>query len=141
MITEQQSNPQPIRVMIVDDHMMVRDGLKAFLSIYPDIEVVAEAVDGEQALEQSRQHAPDVILMDVVMPNGDGPTTTARIRAALPQTQIIIVTGFVDDALVQRALRAQSAICSRTYIPTNSSRRFVMRIGGAPRWRLRRRSC
>jgi NarL family two-component system response regulator LiaR len=103
MLEQQQ---QPIRVMIVDDHMMVRDGLKVFLSIYPDITVVAEAADGEQALALSREHAPDVILMDILMPNIDGPTATAQIRQAFPQIQVIAVTSFFEEALVLRALQA-----------------------------------
>ena len=97
---------QPIRVMIVDDHMMVRDGLKVFLSLYPDIAVVAEAADGAQALERCHEHRPDVILMDIAMPHMDGPTATTRIRAALPHVQVIALTSFVDETLVARALGA-----------------------------------
>ena len=97
---------QPIRVMIVDDHMMVRDGLKVFLSLFPDIAVVAEAADGAQAIERCRAHQPDVILMDIAMPEVDGPTATARIRAAFPQVQVIALTSFVDETLVARAVGA-----------------------------------
>lgn len=97
---------QPIDVMIVDDHLMVRYGLKALLSNFPDIAVVAEAADGAQAVEICREHEPDVILMDIAMPNLDGPTTTARIRAAFPHVQVIALTSFVNETQVARAIGA-----------------------------------
>jgi NarL family two-component system response regulator LiaR len=92
--------------MIVDDHMMVRDGLKVFLSLYPDIIVVAEAMDGEQAFARCGEYLPDVILMDLIMPQVDGPAATARIRTAFPQIQVLAMTSFVDEALVLQALQA-----------------------------------
>lgn len=99
-------NQEPIRVMIVDDHMMVRDGLKVFLSLCPDIVVVAEAANGAQAIERCRTHQPDVILMDIAMPELDGPAATARIRAAFPQVRVVALTSFVDETLVARAMGA-----------------------------------
>jgi len=95
-----------IRIMIVDDHMMVRDGLRVFLSVYEDLEIVAEAQDGIQAIELCAQVQPDVILMDVVMPKMDGPTATARIRKEFPQVHFIALTSFLEEDLVQRALQA-----------------------------------
>jgi NarL family two-component system response regulator LiaR len=92
--------------MLVDDHLMVRDGLKVFLSVYDDIEVVAEAEDGEQAVTLCAQVQPDVVLMDILMPNVDGSTATARIREACPQVQVIALTSFLEEDLVQRALQA-----------------------------------
>ena len=100
------SEQRPIKVMIVDDHMMVRDGLKVFLSIFADLEVVAEAADVEQAVARCAEAQPDVILMDLVMPRVDGPTATARIRADFPQVKIIALTSFVEADLVQRAIQA-----------------------------------
>jgi len=97
---------EPIRVMIVDDHLMVRDGLKLFLSVHEDLSVVAEAADGEQALAICAQAQPDVILMDLVMPGMDGPTATARIRADYPQIQVIALTSFSEQELVTRAISA-----------------------------------
>ena len=96
----------PVRVMIVDDHLMVRDGLMVFLSIYDDIDVVGEAEDGEQALALCEQVEPDVVLMDILMPNMDGPTATERIRSANPDIQVIALTSFADEELVQRALQS-----------------------------------
>jgi NarL family two-component system response regulator LiaR len=97
---------QPIRVMLVDDHLMVRDGLKVFLSVYDDLEVVAEADDGQQAIELCGQVQPDVILMDIIMPNVDGPTATTRILEAFPQVQVIALTSFLEEDLVRQALQA-----------------------------------
>ena len=96
----------PIRVMIVDDHLMVRDGLKVFLSVYDDIKVVGEAQDGEQAVSLCPQVRPDVILMDILMPNMDGPTTTQRIRADYPSIQVIALTSFIEGDLVQKAIES-----------------------------------
>ena len=97
---------QPIRVMIVDDHLMVRDGLKVFLSVYPELVVVAEAGDGAEAVARCATTQPDVVLMDLAMPTMDGPTATRQIRAAFPQIQVIALTSFVDETLVARALDA-----------------------------------
>ena len=95
-----------IRVMIVDDHLMVRDGLKVFLSTYADLQVVGEARDGEQAVAVCEQVNPDVILMDIMMPNMDGPTATQRIREEYPSVQVIALTSFTDSDLVQQAIQS-----------------------------------
>lgn len=98
--------PGTIRVMIVDDHLMVRDGLKVFLSTYDDLEVVAEADDGGQAVQLCPQVRPDVVLMDMLMPNMDGPTATTLIRASYPDIQVIALTSFAEEDLVQQALQS-----------------------------------
>ncbi len=100
------SEQTPIRVMLVDDHLMVRDGLQVFLSMYDDLEIVGEAVDGAEAFDLCAQVRPDVILMDTVMPNVDGPTATARIRQAWPQVQVIALTSFLEEDLIQQVLQA-----------------------------------
>ena len=97
---------KPIKVMIVDDHLMARDGLKVFLSIHDDIEVIADTDSGQQALELCHQLQPDVILMDIVMPEMDGPTATALIMEQYPQVRVIALTTFVEGDLVQKALQA-----------------------------------
>jgi two-component system, NarL family, response regulator LiaR len=93
-----------IRVLIADDHAMVREGLKVFLSEQADLEVVGEASDGAEALEQCRRLEPDVVLMDVLMPVVDGAEATARIKEAYPDVQVISLTSFVDEGLVERVL-------------------------------------
>ena len=95
-----------IRVMLVDDHYMVREGLKVLLSTCDDIEVVGEAADGAEAVEQCRVLGPDVILMDVMMPVMDGAAATAQITAACPDVKVIALTSFVDEDLVEQALDA-----------------------------------
>lgn len=95
-----------IRVMIVDDHAMVRRGLAAFLRIKADLELVGEASDGEEALRMCEQAQPDVILMDLVMPKMDGTAATRAIRERWPQIQVIALTSFQEKKLVQEALQA-----------------------------------
>jgi NarL family two-component system response regulator LiaR len=148
-MSEQRLNP--IRVMIVDDHMMVRDGLKMFLSIYDDIAVVAEAEDGAQAVALCAQRQPEVVLMDMVMPNVDGPTATQRIHARFPDVQVIALTSFVEEALVQRAIGAgaigyllkdvhadklaeaiRDAHRGRATITARAAQALVRRTGGPP---------
>ncbi len=96
----------PIRVMIVDDHDMVRRGLAAFLKIKPDLQLVGEASNGEEALCVCERAQPDVILMDLVMPRIDGATVTRMIRERWPQVQVIALTSFQEGKLVQQALQA-----------------------------------
>jgi NarL family two-component system response regulator LiaR len=92
--------------MIVDDHAMVRSGLHLFLSSYDDLEIVAEAGDGQKAIDLCAEVQPDVILMDIVMPVMDGPTATARIRQDYPNIRVIALTSFLEEHLVQDALKA-----------------------------------
>ena len=96
----------PIKVMLVDDHLMVRDGLRTFLSLQEDIEIVAEASDGQEAIDLCAQTQPDVVLMDILMPGMDGPTATQQILADTPDTKVIALTSFVEVELVQRAIQS-----------------------------------
>jgi NarL family two-component system response regulator LiaR len=95
-----------IRVMVVDDHDMVRRGLATFLLVKPDLEFVGEARDGQEALEVCGQVQPDVILMDLVMPALDGPSAIRAIRERHPEVRIIALTSFQEKELVQEALQA-----------------------------------
>jgi len=96
----------PIRVMIVDDHDMVRSGLSVFLEAFDDLELVGEAADGEEAIRLCSELQPHVVLMDLVMPAMDGVAATRAIRQANPMVQIIALTSFNDQDLVQGALQA-----------------------------------
>ena len=100
------SESNPIRVMIVDDHSMVRKGLATILKVKPGLELVGEASNGQEALELCAQVKPDVILMDLVMPEMDGAAATRAIRARWPQMQVIALTSFKEKELVQGALEA-----------------------------------
>jgi NarL family two-component system response regulator LiaR len=97
---------KPIRVMIVDDHAVVRSGLSAFLRSYDDLELAGEARTGEEAVQLCAQFHPDVVLMDLIMPVMDGATATQAIRQNCPQTQVVVLTTFKEEALVQKALGA-----------------------------------
>jgi NarL family two-component system response regulator LiaR len=97
---------EPIRVLVADDHSVVRSGLAAFLSVRDDMELVGEAADGQEALRICGETAPDVVLMDLVMPVMDGPHATAAIRRAYPHVQVIALSGYHDEARVQAALEA-----------------------------------
>lgn len=96
----------PIRVLVVDDHPMVRRGLAAFLKAIEGFELVGEAANGEVAVLICGQTQPDVVLMDVVMPVGDGITATRAIRQHYPQVQVIALTSFKETELVEQALQA-----------------------------------
>jgi len=95
-----------IRVMVVDDHAIVRSGLCTFLMTSDDMELVGEASSGEQAVKMCQQIYPDVVRMDLVMPGKDGADATQRIRAYCPEVQVIALTSFKEQNLVQGALKA-----------------------------------
>ncbi|MGE5229655.1 MAG: response regulator [Deltaproteobacteria bacterium] len=97
---------RPIKVMIVDDHAVVRSGLSAFLLAYDDLEHVGDATGGAEAVTQCMSLRPDVILMDLVMPDVDGAEATRRIKEACPAVQVIALTSYKEDDLVQGALKA-----------------------------------
>ncbi len=97
---------QPIRVLLVDDHAMVRRGLVTFLKVFDDLELAGEADSGAAAVQLCAQVQPDVVLMDMMMPDMDGPTATRIIRQKFPQVQIIALTSFKEEKLVQSALEA-----------------------------------
>jgi len=102
---EMQSN-ETIRVLIVDDHGMVRKGLRAYLKSDPDLLVVGEAREGQEALELCESLHPDVVLMDLVMPALDGVAATRAIRERYPQVQVIALTSYQEKELIQGAIKA-----------------------------------
>jgi len=95
-----------IRVVVVDDHDMVRRGLSAYFKTFPDISLIGEAGDGLEGMELCQQLQPDVVLMDLIMPNMGGIEATRRIRAQNPSIQVIALTSFDDKSLVQDAIKA-----------------------------------
>ncbi|WP_179570499.1 response regulator [Schumannella luteola] len=95
-----------MRVIVADDQAIVRDGIVTVLGLEPDIEIVGEAVDGAQAVELATALAPDVVLMDLRMPVLDGAAATERLREAAPQTAVLVLTTYADDASIMGALRA-----------------------------------
>ncbi|MBI5929575.1 MAG: response regulator transcription factor [Chloroflexi bacterium] len=95
-----------IRVLIADDHAVVRQGLKMFLSLNSDFEIIGEATNGAEALRMAHQLNPDVVLMDLLMPEMDGITATAAIRRELPDTEVIALTSVLEDKSVTGAIRA-----------------------------------
>src|SRR5512136_897521 len=96
----------PITIMIVDDHEMVRRGACSYLEVQPDISIVAQAGSGEEAVRLAQEFIPDVVLMDLVMPGMDGVEATRRVKSVSPRTQIIVLTSFHQDEYIFPALQA-----------------------------------
>ncbi len=97
---------EKIRVLVVDDHGILRGGLRTCLRAFGDMEVVGEAANGEEAVQKAQELHPDVVLMDLKMPVMDGVEATRRIRACCPGVQVVALTSFVENELVSRALQA-----------------------------------
>jgi len=95
-----------IRILLVDDHTILREGLRALLSYYPDVEVVGEAEDGAQAIECVERLSPDIVLMDIAMPGMNGLEATRRIHQGYPDTRVLILTQYEDQPYVLPLLRA-----------------------------------
>jgi len=100
---------EPTRVLLADDHPVVREGLRGMIDAEPDLTVVGEAGSGTEAIAMAESLCPDVILMDLRMPDVDGVTATGRILAALPETRIVVVTTYESDADILRAVEAGAA--------------------------------
>ena len=104
-MSEQEQKKSPIRIVIADDHSVVREGLKALIGIKADMEVIGEAKDGQEAVDQVNELQPDVLLLDLVMPNKDGLTAILEIKEQHPTTRILVLTSFDDDERVWRAIK------------------------------------
>jgi DNA-binding NarL/FixJ family response regulator len=100
------AEPAPIRLVIVDDHSVVREGLRAFLRLQEGIEVVGEAADAEESIRVAAGSSPDVILLDLVMPGGDGVAAIRRLLSVAPAVRVLVLTSFADDAQIFAALAA-----------------------------------
>ncbi|MET1007416.1 MAG: response regulator transcription factor [Propionibacteriaceae bacterium] len=119
-MTEESAAPT-IRVVVADDQDIVRDGLVTVLSLLDDIDVVAQARTGREAVEAAREHQPDVVLMDLRMPGLDGAAATAVLTAELPAVAVLVLTTYEDDESIGRALRAGA----RGYLTKDASRHDV----------------
>jgi len=114
---------EPIRILIADDHQLVRQGLVALLAVKPGVAVVGEAADGTEAVELARSLRPDVILLDLVMPGKDGIETTREIKAENAEARILIITSFAEDENVYGAVKAGAL----GYLLKDSSPQALMR--------------
>src|SRR5262245_5923333 len=101
-----QTSGEKISVIIVDDHAIVRQGLRTYLDLQPDIEVVGEAANGSEAIALAREALPDIVLMDLVMPNTDGVEATRAITVLSPSTRVIVLTSFSEDEKVFASIKA-----------------------------------
>jgi len=108
----------PLRIVVADDQASVREGLVLLLGALPDIEVVASAADGQQALDQVAEHGPDAILLDLHMPVLDGIETTRRLTSEHPDVAVVVLTTYLDDTSVLDALRAGA----RSYLTKDADR-------------------
>jgi NarL family two-component system response regulator YdfI len=113
----------PIRILVADDHSLVREGLRLILETEPEFELVGEAADGKEAVRLAAERTPDVILMDLRMPVMDGLTAVGLIRAQTPESAIVILTTFNEDDLMRRGLRAGA----RGYLLKDTDRETLFR--------------
>jgi len=101
--------PEPVRVLLVDDHAVVRQGLRAFLQLQPDVQVVGEADGGPAAVAAAVARRPDVVLMDLVMPAGDGVEAIRALAAAAPAARVLVLSSFADEERIFAAMQAGAA--------------------------------
>lgn len=97
---------EPISIILVDDHEVVRNGLRGYLETLPEFNLIAEAANGEDAIRLVTEHIPDVVLMDLIMPGTDGVETTRRVKMISPRTQVVVLTSYHEDIHIFPALKA-----------------------------------
>src|SRR5574339_599800 len=106
MSEQTEQEPRPIRVLVVDDHAIIRKGMRAVLELESDVDMVGEAENGRQAIELNRTLHPDVILMDLMMPEMDGITCIREIKAQTPEARILVLTNFAGEEMIFPAIKA-----------------------------------
>ena len=125
---------EPIRVLVVDDHSVVRQGIRTLLELQDGIEVVGEGSNGEEGVDAATRLRPDVILMDLVMPKLDGVSAMRVLRTRVPEARVIVLTSFLDDDKLLPALRAGAAV---THASVEHLRRLEANVGTGYRKRKR----
>jgi len=96
----------PISIILVDDHEVVRRGVRTYLNTIPEFDVIGECSSGEEAIRMVAEHIPDIVLMDLIMPGMDGIETTRQIKKISPRTQVVVLTSYHEDAHIFPALKA-----------------------------------
>ena len=132
---------QRIKVVIVDDHALVRSGLEVVLGLFDDIELVGQADDGAEAVAAVWETQPDVVLMDLVMPGVDGVEATREILATLPGTKVLALTSFSDEALIESAERRRHRLPHEEHLGRPTRGGHPRGHAGRPRWPRRRPTC
>ena len=122
-----------IKVLLVDDHAIMRDGIRALLNLHNDIEIVGEASEGREAIEKTQELSPDVVVMDVAMPGMDGLEATRRIKKKAPEVKVVILTQYDNKEYILSAIKAGAA----SYVPKRAlGSELISAIRAVKPWRI-----